>query len=151
MNSWTRGHLPAPPPGAEPWSAAPQGQVSAVPMRAYVNHGRWVADCIRPYCGSAEALRPGQSAVWCGNCQLVAPVEWPPDPQGIWDALMVRPVPATRNWFPADHPLAVRHGCPHGQSPAELHDETFDYAHTLVPSPGRAQLEGGTPWRGQLH
>ena len=29
--------------------------------QAYVNHGRWVADCPRPYCGNALKLTPNQA------------------------------------------------------------------------------------------
>jgi hypothetical protein len=98
--------------------------------RAYVNHGRWIADCPRPYCGNAEALQPGaEQAFVCTNCHLLARIEWPPDAEAIWAALEVRPVPQTRNWFPADHELAVRAGCPHGQTVADLEAETREFTH----------------------
>ncbi|MEV2277701.1 hypothetical protein AB0I72_19145 [Nocardiopsis sp. NPDC049922] len=121
-----------------------------MPVRAYVNHSRWVADCVRLYCGGAELLRPGQSVVWCSNCTLVAPVEWPGDPQAIWDELMTRPVPQTRNWYPRDHEVAVRHGIPHGQTVADLREEAAAHAHELMPGGAPAGLEGGTSWRGLL-
>lgn len=98
--------------------------------RARVNYGRWIADCPRPYCANAMRLTPGQSAFHCGGeggCQLVAEVEWPADAAGIWAALEVRPVPGTRNWYPDDHAEAVRLGLPHGQTAAELRDETREY------------------------
>lgn len=72
-------------------------------------------------------LTPGQTAFHCGSeggCQLVAEVEWPTDPDGIWEALEVRPVPATRNWYPSGHDEAVKLGLAHGQSVADLIDET---------------------------
>ena len=152
LNSRLRGHRPAPPPGEDPtrWAPAP-GQLAVDPVRAYVNHGRWVADCIRPYCGGAELLRPRQTVLQCGNCQLVAPVEWPPDAAEIWQALTERPVPQTRNWFPGGHPLAVRYGVPHGQTPTELYAETAEHSHEITSGGAPAALEGGTSWRGLLH
>ena len=98
--------------------------------RARVNHGRWIADCPRPYCANAMRLTPGQAAFHCGGeggCQLVAEVEWPAEADGIWAALVERPVPGTRNWYPTDHAEAVRLGLPHGQTAAELRDETREY------------------------
>lgn len=95
--------------------------------RAYVNHGRWISDCTRRHCGNAEALTPGQGAFHCSNCQQVAAVEWPADAAEIWGALSVRPVPQTRNWFPSGHELALRSGCPHGQTVADLEAETREH------------------------
>lgn len=149
VNAWMRGHRPTLPPGQEPWPTS-RSDMTAVPMRAYVNHGRWVADCVRPYCGGAELLRPGQPAVWCSNCRLVAPVEWPRQAQQIWEALQARPVPQVRNWYPHGHPIAVRHGIPHGQSAADLVAETAEHAHELIPGGGPGQIEGSTSWRGLL-
>ncbi|MFC5744839.1 hypothetical protein [Actinomadura rugatobispora] len=92
--------------------------------RAYVNHGRWVAGCPREFCTNALELQPRQARFSCttvpDGCGLDAPIEWPPDADDIWAALMRRPVPATRNWFPTGHELAVRAGCPHGQTAADL-------------------------------
>jgi hypothetical protein len=95
--------------------------------RAYVNHGRVVADCPRGGCASAEALTPGQGTFYCTACQHVASVEWPDGLAEIVAALEARPALATRNWFPAGHELALRAGCPHGQSAAELDAETREY------------------------
>lgn len=93
--------------------------------QAYVNHGRWVADCPRPYCGNALKLTPNQAVFECSGssgCGMVASINWPPDAQAIWDALMQRPVPATRNWIPSGHPYAAM-GYPADQTPRELLDE----------------------------
>lgn len=95
--------------------------------RAYVNHGRWIADCTRPYCANAEKLALGQPLFHCSNCQQIAEVEWPPDADGIWSVLAKRPVPQTRNWFPSGHDLALRSGTQHGQSVADLEDENREY------------------------
>ncbi|MDX3311595.1 hypothetical protein P1S61_21525 [Streptomyces sp. ME08-AFT2] len=98
--------------------------------RARVNHGRWIADCPRPYCANAMRLQPGEAAFHCGGeggCKLVAEVEWPADAVGIWAALEERPVPGTRNWYPDAHAEAVQLGLPHGQTATELRDETRQY------------------------
>lgn len=90
--------------------------------RAYVNHSRWIAEC--PFeCGSARALEKGETFFQCSECLSISPVEWPADPDGIWEALAERRLPRTRNWFPPGHTLAVKCGLPHGQSPADLRNE----------------------------
>jgi hypothetical protein len=101
--------------------------------RARVNHGRWIADCPRPHCTNAMSLQLGQTAFHCageGGCHMVAEVEWPAEAAGIWQALLERPVPGTRNWYPRGHAEALRLGLPHGESAAELRDETL--AHMEV-------------------
>ncbi len=98
--------------------------------RARVNHGRWIADCPRPYCANAMRLTPGQAAFHCageGGCRMVAEIEWPAGADDIWQALIERPVPGTRNWYPAGHTEAVRLGLAHGQSPADLRAETAEH------------------------
>lgn len=94
---------------------------------AYVNHGRWLVDCVRRDCANAEQLTGGQSVAVCQNCRLLLDVTWPADPDGVWDALACRPVPQTRNWYPTGHHLALRWGLPHGQTPADLRVETADH------------------------
>lgn len=95
---------------------------------AYVNHGRWVADCPHPDCHSAEhyqdpyngkygGLRP--NAFHCtapGGCGLSYPVVWPPNIAEIERWLVMRPIMTTRNWLPgetiADLVLEnAEHGC----------------------------------------
>lgn len=98
--------------------------------RARVNHGRWIADCPRPYCANAMRLTPGQAAFHCageGGCRMFAEIEWPAGADDIWQALIERPVPGTRNWYPAGHTEAVRLGLAHGQSPADLRAETAEH------------------------
>lgn len=97
---------------------------------ARVNHGRWIADCPRPYCNNAILLSPRQAQFHCsgeGGCRLISDVEWPADADGIWDALLERPVPGTRNWYPHGHQEAVRMGLAHGQTAAELRDEQAEH------------------------
>lgn len=98
--------------------------------RAYVNHGRWVADCPQPYCYNAEPLQPGQWMFQCTDtaCLVMSEVEWPSpmEAHNIWKALLERPNPANRNWFPAGHPLAEAAGKPHGLTAAQLAQETTE-------------------------
>lgn len=102
-------------------------QLLTTRARAYANHGRWISDCTRPYCANAEKLTPGQGTFHCSNCLQVAEIEWPPDADEIWAVLARRPVPQTRNWFPAGHDLALRSGTPHGQTVADLEDENREH------------------------
>jgi hypothetical protein len=97
------------------------------PVRAYLNHGRWIAGCGRQYCANAERLEPRQALFHCSSCRWEALVEWPPDVDEIQAVLEMRPVPETRNWFPAGHELALRSGCPHGQTAVDLLAENYEY------------------------
>lgn len=97
---------------------------------AYLNWGRWVADCPGG-CVSAERLDPGQVAFVCSNCGHAAPVTWPDNPAGIWQALGMRVLPPHRNWYPAGHPVAVMAGIPHGQTVQDLMVETMDHADDM--------------------
>jgi len=108
--------------------------------RAYLYRGGWVADCPRSGCANTEPLfllngriapsrlLPGVvqlNAVHCSNCGLDAPVEWPDAKfMDLADAVVsCRPLPYTRNWYPAGHENAVRWGIDHGQTIAELLEE----------------------------
>lgn len=97
--------------------------VNRIQARAYCNFGRWIADCPAE-CGSAVELKPGQAVYHCSECSHISVVYWPPNVDEITAELDQRPAPRTRNWFPQGHDLALRSGCPHGQSVAELRDET---------------------------
>jgi hypothetical protein len=101
--------------------------IITVAARAYMNVGRWIADCPRPYCDSAEKLDPRQAVFHCSECHLIAAVDWPSKVDEITAVLERRPVPATRNWFPLGHELALRSGTPHGQTVAELEDENHEH------------------------
>lgn len=103
---------------------------------AYVNHGRWVAECPIPGCGDARALYPqdpvtgipSPTPVYVQRCasghefRLVVP----PDEvrARIEAALAERTSEKRKNWFPKDHPYAVEAGFPHGQSVRDLQEET---------------------------
>jgi hypothetical protein len=96
------------------------------PGLAYVNWGRWVADCPRQGCANALALERGQAVFECagrGACGLVTDVEWPPNVWEIERFLAARPIASTRNWLPGEtiHDLLFE-GAAHGvlPIPAEL-------------------------------
>jgi hypothetical protein len=108
--------------------------------RAYVYSGEWVADCPRPGalpgqsgCGNVEFLyRPARIGgprdvpvefFMCSHCGMQAPITWPDDRHALHAVLMRREVPETRNWYPKDHPVAIRFRIPHGQSVRDLEDE----------------------------
>jgi len=91
--------------------------------RVYINFGRAIAEC--PFdCGSALKLEPGQTTFHCSECHMMSDVEWPDNFSDLWEALAERPAPRNRNWFPQGHTLALRSGCEHGQTPAQLREET---------------------------
>jgi hypothetical protein len=107
-------------------------QVSAF---AYVNHGRWVADCPRDFCVSAECVwHPERADKWpwtnrftCTNCGLVAPVQWPAEWREITRVLWERPVPQTRNWYHANNDTAIIGHLPHGQTVDDLVAENREF------------------------
>jgi len=107
--------------------------------QAYLYRGGWVADCPRPGCANTEPLfllngkippfrqLPGvvRRIFQCSNCQLAASVAWPTDEfmELAEAAVSRRPLPDTRNWYPADHPNAKAWGIEHGQTIAQLLEE----------------------------
>lgn len=112
--------------------------------RAYVYQGEWVADCPRPLdplsgkgCSNVEYLfrqsrMNGPRDLMlpffsCSHCGWQAAVDWPREREQIMVVLSVRPVPDTRNWYPADHPVAVNSRTPHGQSVKDLMDENEEH------------------------
>lgn len=109
--------------------------------RAYVYGGEWVADCPRPGtepgrpgCGNVEFLYQAsrmngprdveRTFYLCSYCGQQAPIDWPRRREEILMALAVRPVPGNRNWYPRDHPVAIKFRLPHGQTVQELLDES---------------------------
>lgn len=105
--------------------------------RAYVYNGMWVADCPAE-CGSVERLfeakRKGGPRVvrsilfHCSYCRYATSnIDWPPDEADIMAVLELRPIPRNRNWYPQDHPTAIRFRVEHGQSVQDLRDENADH------------------------
>ena len=110
---------------------------------AYYNHGRWVAECPDPTCSDARLVyeinpqtgvptgsRLDSDRCAAGHAFLIGmpPAE---EEARIVAALERRPLPSTRNWFPAEHPTALAGGLPHGQTVADLEAETD--AHLAAP------------------
>lgn len=73
-----------------------------------MNWGRWLAECPRPGCASAESYGPGLDGerftcrVEAGGCGLRCRAVWPEALETIERLLLARPVPATRNWEPGE-------------------------------------------------
>jgi len=81
---------------------------------AYVNHGRWVADC--PTCASGLAVDPDAPEAPCLSCGSIHRVRAPRVYKAIERALLVRPV-HNRNWLPGETVADIRtenmaHGLP---------------------------------------
>jgi hypothetical protein len=83
------------------------------PAVARINHNRWIADC--PDCtGAVDVWRDGPHLMICPNClnaaigNLWRRVRMPADVAGIEDALMDRPIPATRNWHAGESVAGLR-------------------------------------------
>lgn len=114
-----------------------QETISQEKVRAYVYHGEWVGDCSRPGCNNVEYLyrptAPNGPRVRqvdffiCSHCGWQAFVTWPDRLLDISQVLAARPLPDTRNWYPADHPVAVKFNIPHGQTVKDLLDENEEH------------------------
>ena len=113
-----------------------QETISDTKARAYVYEGEWVADCAAG-CNNVEYLfRPASPngprtirldfymCSYCGNRSFI---DWPRNMLEISQVLAQRPIPSTRNWYPQDHPVAVKFRIPHGQSVRELIDENEEH------------------------
>ena len=86
---------------------------------AYVNHGRWVADC--PECNGAEIIAQGQTML-CGSCGAEHQVDFPDKPtrEGIVAALTVRK-PSNQNWYPHEQVTElVAQNIDHGIYPEDM-------------------------------
>lgn len=91
--------------------------------QAYVNRGQWVADCPDGDGGALKFDTP-DPLFRCPTCKVLYTIEWPSNAVWIWDALLARPNPQTRNWAPAGHRQAIATHYPDGQSVADLVAET---------------------------
>ena len=109
-----------------------QSTISDVKARAYVYAGEWVADCPTGDNGTEFLFRPATpngprvkrvDFFMCSYCGYQAFIDWPVRMMEISQVLGQRPLPGTRNWYPADHPVAVKCNIPHGQTVRDLIDE----------------------------
>jgi hypothetical protein len=84
---------------------------TSVSTHAYVNHGNWIADC--PFCPSAQLISFNDPRFLCasGECCVNAAVKGayvpvvvptPSNRAAIEEALLKRPVMASRNWRPGE-------------------------------------------------
>lgn len=96
---------------------------------AYLNWGRWVAECSAPDCHDARQLTPGDTSMRCVRGHVTT-IQWPGNESAIDAAVANRPE-QNRNWFPEGHPLAAVAGFPAGQTVEELHEETRAFAPEL--------------------
>lgn len=91
----------------------------------YINHGRTVVDC--PFnCGNAYVVKPKQTEIYCGSsdgCHVSFGLDVPDNIGELVAELNQRPDKKNRNWFPEEHPVAVRGRLPQGQSVADLRAE----------------------------
>jgi hypothetical protein len=74
---------------------------SALPLHAYVNHGRWVADC--PRCNGGVALWQEHDQGCCLDCGTIYNrITWPSqkDIAMVEKALSLQPIYEERNWNP---------------------------------------------------
>lgn len=85
---------------AEEGRVEPVGQ-NTDPVLAYINHGRWVADCATPECFGAELV--GGPTMVCASCGRESTVKYPAPKtrEKIEAALDVR-LTANRNWYPEE-------------------------------------------------
>ncbi len=62
---------------------------------AYVNHGRWVADCV---CNGGELVAPGEQML-CGSCGARNKVKFPgPKTRDKIQTALLRREPRNQNW-----------------------------------------------------
>ena len=69
---------------------------------AYINHGRWVADCAK--CPGAERVDPDDDFFACLSCGVVSDTTFPTakERDAIEKALCLRSLDVTRNWLPGE-------------------------------------------------
>jgi hypothetical protein len=89
-------------PGAKiDWN--PKGK----PIKAFINHGNWMATCDDCPAPSTLFAEPGLP-FFCTNCQNVMnggqarPVEFPENRNEIEAVLLARDFPQNRNWLPGE-------------------------------------------------
>jgi hypothetical protein len=121
--------LPGPP--------VPEGPPKVEVAMAYVYGGEWVADCPAG-CNNVEFLYERsfmngprdrrRSFYQCSHCGYACErIAFPRREHEILAILMKRPDPSTRNWYPQDHPVALKFHIPHGQSLSDLQAENDEH------------------------
>lgn len=126
---------------------------------AYLNQGRWVADCPVEWCGDALALYPqdprtGIVAADPAYVQSCAKghqfrINAPPDRmRARIEAVLASRPEEYRDWLPDGHPWGASHGYPTGQSVEDLAAENEELARRLAEqakpaAPSAIGLTGG--------
>lgn len=83
------------------YGIAPNWELCASPVFAWINQGNWAADC---ECGGSMIVEPGESYI-CPDCVnaaqggLARPVIWPDGKKDIEAVILERPFPRNRNWL----------------------------------------------------
>lgn len=95
---------------------------------AYLNWGRWVAECSVPDCFDAAELPIGETGMRCVLGHRSS-VKWPPNARALEQAVAERQE-QNRNWFPLGHPVGEALGVA-GQTPDDLREETRLFAPEL--------------------
>lgn len=101
-----------PPEMAKILRGGPLEIAEVAPVEAYINHGRWVADC--PFCPGAEIVWREDATFFCLSCFneqadfRCVPIAFPLNAGEIENILERRPVAATRNWLPHETAKALR-------------------------------------------
>lgn len=90
----------------------------------YVNYGRVIVDCPSG-CGNAFMVPMGTSSMTCKGkndtgCGADFALVIPDNLSEIITELNHRPNSANRNWYPDNHPVAIRGNIPMGQSVTDL-------------------------------
>lgn len=91
--------------GQQGWGPLPPDSQIIGTVNAYVNHGRWIAECPVSSCGGAVIADPVDLLFICYQCgKGWYNVIFPPFKTGIERLLLLRPRvgnhPKTRNWLP---------------------------------------------------
>ena len=68
-------------------------------VKAFVNHGRWIAQC--PGCNSAVVQPAGDKKYACSECGATHSVSWPKTSSEINTILAPRPL-LNQNWLPGE-------------------------------------------------
>lgn len=93
--------------GQQGWGSLPPTTQVIGDIRAYVNHGRWLAECPSAGCGGAVITDSSDPLFLCYQCgRGWYNVIFPPQKTTIEALLLVRPRignhPSTRNWIPGE-------------------------------------------------
>lgn len=88
--AWHTAHITS--RGADPWD-------SPEPIEAYINHGRWVADC--RWCNTGMLTRPAWGVAYCAECgarYCRGTVSYPGEFKAAEAILLVRVRREQQNW-----------------------------------------------------